>query len=510
LLFAALPPLGLWPLAWLAPIFWIRIIERSSIDGRHPYRALWWAGFGFWLAALHWLCLPHPATTLGLLAIAAYLGIYLPLFVALSRVAVHQLRWPAMVAVPIVWTGLDMASVAHSQIHWHRLIQVADLAGGYGVSFLVMFGAAAISAALPARGRPPRLRMLAIPAIVLLAVLCYGSWRLEPGQRRPGPTIALIQGSIDTYVKTDPGEATTVFQQYFGLSQAACQERPHADLVVWPETMLREPYLTYTADVQAPAGAEWDVDRLKSAAEQSRTFMLQMSRSLGVPLLLGVDTIHYGRQTCERYNSALYVSPQGQLGPRYDKVHPVLFGEYMPLAKTFPWIYRLTPLQAGIESGTSAPVFSAGSARIAANICYESVLSHVIRDQVVTQRTRGEEPDILVNLTNDGWFRGSSELDLHLACGVFRAIECRKPFLVAANTGFSAWIDAGGRIVKQAGRRTTGWIIADVELDDRRSPYLAYGDLPAGLCLLGCLGFAAIGMKSRYWHPGGQFTANAA
>ena len=102
-----------------------------------------------------------------------------------------------------------------------------------------------------------------------------------------------------------------------------------------------------------------------------------------------------------------------------------------------------------------------------------------------------------MNLTNDGWFHGSSELDLHLVCGVFRAIECRKPFLVAANTGFSAWIDSSGHIVRQAGRRTTGWIVADVELDDRRSPYLAYGDVPAGPCLVGCIGLAGCGLAGR-------------
>ena len=84
--------------------------------------------------------------------------------------------------------------------------------------------------------------------------------------------------------------------------------------------------------------------------------------------------------------------------------------------------------------------------RIAPNICYETVLSHVIRGQVNALTAEGREPDVLINLTNDGWFWGSSELDMHLACGVFRAVECRKPLLIAANTGFSAWIDGDGRI----------------------------------------------------------------
>jgi apolipoprotein N-acyltransferase len=99
----------------------------------------------------------------------------------------------------------------------------------------------------------------------------------------------------------------------------------------------------------------------------------------------------------------------------------------------------------------------------------------------------GQEPDILVNLTNDGWFWGSSELDMHLACGVFRAVECRKPFLIAANTGFSAWIDSDGRIQQQGPRRAKQVLIAEPRLDEhRRSWYLEHGDWFAGACLLLC------------------------
>jgi apolipoprotein N-acyltransferase len=103
-----------------------------------------------------------------------------------------------------------------------------------------------------------------------------------------------------------------------------------------------------------------------------------------------------------------------------------------------------------------------------------------------------------VNVTNDGWFWGSSELDLHLICGVFRAVECRKPLVIAANTGFSAWIDSDGRIVRQGKRRAEDVIIATPQPDLRRSLYLAYGDVFA-LFFLGfsLLAVGAAAIKSR-------------
>jgi apolipoprotein N-acyltransferase len=128
---------------------------------------------------------------------------------------------------------------------------------------------------------------------------------------------------------------------------------------------------------------------------------------------------------------------------------------------------------------------------------------------VLALRERGEEPDVLVNLTNDGWFWGSSELDLHLMCGVFRAIECRKPLLIAANTGFSAWIAADGQILKQGPRRTNdpaateAVILADVDLRHRGSFYLDHGDWAAGGCLAACLILAATSLwdLSSRRHP---------
>jgi len=130
-----------------------------------------------------------------------------------------------------------------------------------------------------------------------------------------------------------------------------------------------------------------------------------------------------------------------------------------------------------------------------------------VRQQVRQLAARGAEPAILVNLTNDGWFWGSSELDLHLICGVFRAVECRKPLVIAANTGFSAAIDGAGRIQAQGPRRDTDVIFHAVEREGRHSPYVAWGDWGAGLCLLCGVVVGGVGL----WHrrPGSRPASQA-
>jgi len=316
----------------------------------------------------------------------------------------------------------------------------------------------------------------------------------------PGIRVALIQGSIDTEVKEDPGRAVEVYRHYLDLSLEAVQQfRPQ--LLVWPETMLRQSMITFAADAALPPRADVTLERFRAwlpeAAEESRDLLAKTVTALGVPTIVGVETVHYGAQRVAYFNSAYLVAADGKIEGRYDKLHPVMFGEYIPLAWAMPWLYRITPLSAGLDAGPGPAAFELGPVRLAPSICYESVLAHLIRGQVQTLRRQGREPDVLVNLTNDGWFLGSSELDMHLACGVFRAIECRKPFLVAANTGFSAWIDADGRVVRQGPRRQPGIVVADVQIDRRRSPYLLYGDIPAGGCLAFAILCAGVGLWAR-------------
>jgi apolipoprotein N-acyltransferase len=526
LLWAAFPPLQWWPLAWVAPLPWLMLVRRTELGAklaalsrqedsggfryeRRPYLKLWLAGFVFWMAAVHWLRLPHPATSLGWIALSFYLAFYLPVFVWLTRIATHQLRISIVLAAPVVWTGLElarghlltgfsMALLGHALVHVPPLIQIADLAGAYAVSFVIMLSAACLARMFPCGEERGSYWPLAPLLAVLNLTLGYGLWRLHEDQTQPGPKVALIQGSFQSEFKADPNRNNEIHDRYLGLSFGALGEAPDIDLIVWPETMCRHHLLSYDDDSRPPADAPWTMDHVRLRAAESYEHLRSMARILGKDLLLGIDTTHFGRGQVAAYNSAVFVDRQGNVTDRYDKMHPVMFGEYVPLAGYFPWLYRATPLTGGIEAGTRLPAFRVGQARLAANICFESAVPHLIRGQVQSLRTRGEEPHVLVNLTNDGWFRGSSELDMHLACGVFRAVELRKPFLVAANTGFSAWIDSNGRIVEQGPRADEDTIIADVRLDRRTSPYLLVGDWPAGLCLVCCVALAVFAGWRRW------------
>ena len=511
-----LPPLGPSLLAWIAPIWWVLLVRKSELPGRRPYLQLWLVGFLFWLAALHFLRLPHWLTGFGWVALSFYSGFYLPVFIGLSRVAVHRLRVPVVVAAPVVWTGLELArghllsgftvaSLGHTQYRWIELIQLGDLAGAYGVGFVVMFVAACLGRMVAPGGKSWAYWPL-VPAVALVgAAVFYGHLRVSREEGKPEARIALIQGSIDVVLHPDPNTPARMHRQYRELSQEAVSRYRDIDLIIWPETVFGHHLVDYVPGVPVPNGwphSEADFRWwLSQQADASRKHMRDLAEQLDTPLLVGVTTEFLDSDGLKYFNSAAFVPLSGEPIRRYDKMHLVAFGEYVPFAEQLSWLVRLTPLStlgAGVTPGTEPAAFELDGFRIAPNICYESVMPHVIRRQVNALSQTGQEPDVLVNLTNDGWFWGSSELDMHLVCGVFRAVECRKPFLIAANTGFSAWIDADGRILAQGPRRRTGLILAEVYPDRRTSWYLAHGDLPAGLCLAACLILAVAGTWDRF------------
>jgi apolipoprotein N-acyltransferase len=579
LLWAAQAPLAIWPLAWIAPVWWVMLIRREqlpvlSTENRtlrlrpwmllslavlynlaglavnawfhsmqyhlywivdtafwiglstiflaaarlwalQPYRCLWLAGMFFWLATLQWMRLPYWATGFGWLALGIYFGCYLPVFVGLSRVGVHVLRLPVIVVAPVVYTGMELAQahllsgmtmgcLEHSQYRWTQLIQVSDLTGCYGVTFLVVFVAACLARMLPCDAHR-RVFWPLIPAAGLLgAVLIYGYWRTAGVETDPGLKIALIQGNIDVQLDSPDDIREITDRQYRDLTREALHRFPKIDLIVWPETVFCK-VLWVTGDKDAKVPPEYPPrqfqDWLADTSDKTQDFMTAAARQFGLPMIVGIDRMHYNSQGLDIYNSAVLITPDGRwCEPNrreqswYAKMHLVPFGEFMPFAKSVPWLQNLSPLGTSATPGEEPKGLILNNICLVPNICYETVLPHVIRNQLVALRQEGQNPQILVNVTNDGWFWGSNELDQHLACGVFRTVECRRPMVVAANTGISAWIDADGRIQAEGPRRGTDLILADVRLDRRESCYVLYGDWFAGACLLATVFLACAGV----------------
>jgi apolipoprotein N-acyltransferase len=535
-MFLVQPPADCWMLAWLAPLPWLAIVQADRLSAAHPWRSLWLGGFCHWLAAIHWLRLPHPATSIGWVALSAYLACYLPLFVVIARRLVHGWRWPLVVAAPVAWMacehlrgsvlgGFTFGGLGHTQWRWTTLIQVADCLGAVGVGGVVMAvaaGLAEIVAAVASRERVrAAIRAGLVAVIVLVATIGYGHWRIQGEPQREGPTldVLLVQGSIDTELKHDPDAAGDVAQHYDELTMAALEKgvagglgsdagsvtgdagtsRP--DLIVWPETMWRWGLLDIDPDEVLPesvvaqtlAGRDATgtaADRqaeCRRVLEQERlTLLAAFARRYGTHWLVGLDkqvVTPHAPSGAKNYNCGLFLDPEGVALACYSKQHPVMFGEYIPLAERFPWLYRLTPLPAGLTAGTQPVAVTIAGSRVAVNICYETALPEAVRTLVLELGREGGRPDVIVNLTNDGWFWGSSELDMHLTAAIFRAVEVRTPLAIAANTGFSAWIDGSGRLLARGPRRATGTLRARVRPDGRTSPWLVWGSLPLGVCV---------------------------
>jgi apolipoprotein N-acyltransferase len=533
-LYAAHPPLGLGWLAWLAPAAWLLLVARRRLPGRRPYRILWLVGAVHWGLTIQWLRLPHPANYGAWMFVTCYLACYLPAFVALARLMVHRFGWPLWIAGPVAWTGLEslrarlltgflMASLAHTQANCPRVIQIAEFAGEYAVTFLIVLVAAAIAQAIepllfssePGRLRPRR-ELLAnafkslVPAVLALAAtLGWGAVKLTSydaqleGSDSPTCRVALIQPDMPAIWKGSAERDADVMRQQIELSkdaaEAARSEGRPLDLVVWPETMFRTPLFVDDAANPPPDGAVHPSNYTAALSD-----LKALAHVTGAAVLVGLDRIvasrnadattagsRTSRLALRGHNSAACVDRDGNLLGTYDKMHLLPFGEYVPLVDWIPLLRRVTPVTGQASPGREVAAFLVEGVRCTPNICYETALPHLIRRQCAELAAAGKAPDVLANLTNDAWYWGSSELDMHLASGVFRAVEMRTPLVIAANRGLSAHVDAVGRIVQVTERNKPAFLVCDVAILPREGRkatlYAARGDwLPLG-CLICCM-----------------------
>jgi apolipoprotein N-acyltransferase len=474
-------------LAWLALVPLLCLV-RSDARPRRLYLCAWAGGLVFFWPVLQWMRVADVRMYATWAGLATYCSLYCPLAIALIRQLDRRTPLPLVVTVPAVWTALELLRahfgtgfpwyfLGHTQHAVLPLIQVADLAGAYAVTFLV----AAVNAllfellyrrrwfrrllALPAEPVLPRRPVLAWQAaavgLLLAGALAYGFWRLGQDDFDLGPRLALVQTNMPQGIRnaqSGPGEqaksATTVMMSdYQRLSRIAADQRPA--LIVWPETsypsewdQMGEAYPLEDdgrrADWQAAALREWN----KSIIEDVR--------AVGVPSLLGMTSrVFDAPEKARRHNSAVLLQGDGQFAGRYDKIHRVPFGEYVPLREALPWMNAFAPydFDYSVSAGEQFTRFPLGDYRFGVLICYEDTDPYLARQYVSRGRGSGVggqgnegAVDFLVNISNDGWFDGTSEHEEHLAICRFRAVECRRSVARAVNMGISAVIDGNGRV----------------------------------------------------------------
>ncbi len=381
-----------------------------------------------------------------LLLLALYLGSYVGLFGwALGSMENHSRHSSLFVIAPALWvvleylrsclfTGFSWGLLGHSQYQSLLVIQISDVTGAAGVSFVVVFINVFLFSILrwalcrfeKSDAIPMKFPLLGgIITITLLAiVLGYGLSRLEDIRRRAeaSPTIrvALLQGNIDQSQKWDPAFFRKTLATYQALTEKVSQE--NIDLVVWPETAVPGYYVPELQDSEIVRG---------------------IADSNDTPIIFG--SLAYRRQgsNYRTFNSAFMVLPRHGTLYRYDKIHLVPFGEYVPLKRLLPFVDKLVEGIGEFAAGKEYPLFPVAGARCGVLICYEVIFPHY----ACAYAKRGA--NLLVNITNDAWFGRTGATYQHLSMAVFRAVETRLPLIRAANTGVSAIIGPTGKIHNQ-------------------------------------------------------------
>jgi apolipoprotein N-acyltransferase len=414
--------------------------------------------------------------------------------------------------------GFGWYMLGHTQHDWLSVIQVSDLGGVYVVSFLVALMNAAVwltverlSAVRVWTGdarplRPVSVRAAIAAALALSAAIVYGNVRLSHDPYPDGPEVALIQGNLEQDIKNEHGAQ---MERHFGdlADRARLPEagRPVPDLIVWPETSFVDPWFAIGPGVN-PTAVPIEFQRYANAG--NAYFGSEMRHTWRTPTVFGLSTFQWEADGREwRYNSALFIDRTGVVRGRYDKIHLVPFGEYVPLGESLPFMSMFTPYEGNYsckpgEMWTRFPLTVGDRTyHFACLICYEDSDASLARQYV---RPAAEGVDFFVNISNDGWFRGTAEHEQHLAICRFRAVETRRSVARAVNMGISAIIDPDGRVVALPGptwaesKKVDGVVRGAVPLATGTTLYARLGDwLPVGCWLAILFGGLVRGLVLR-------------
>jgi apolipoprotein N-acyltransferase len=476
---------GFPPLAWsIAP--WLALAPLLvACAALSPWRAalagMWWAmvaglGVGWCLPGMlsRYSGLAAGPSWLATVAVVGGLhGVYLSLYAAwVAWLARRRAANPILLAGG--WLagefarahgslGIPWALAAYSQVRSTWVIQIADLAGPYGIGLLIAAtNACAAAWWVPAlRGRRPW-RDAAMIATALLAACLYGEWRLGQSFDDGAPVrVAVVQGGAPA---VDPAQRPAALARYASLTRNGAA--PDADLIVWPESAV-ETYL----------------DEPSSA----RDTVLGLARDTRADVVLGGP--HYTPSPSgTRYHNSAYLVRGGRVAARYDKHRLVPYAE----DGRFSWL--LGKRTTRYTTGSGASILPAAGVRLGPLLCIESMFPDAV------SRAVRQGADVLVNLSNDAWFGHSAPARQQLEIAMLRAVENRRYLVRAAATGFSAVVDPHGCAVVESAFGAEQVLNATVRASHTRSPYQRWGDAFAWLVMAGVAAASALALRPTTEH----------
>jgi len=471
ILTASFAPSPLDWLVWFALVPLLRSLHDES--AAHAFLLGLVAGLVHYLTLMYWIVptlqnygyLNFLTSCGALLLLCLYLALYPAVFSYLFC-RMKGSRFPAFTMASL-WVGLEIIRahfltgfpwclLGYTQFRNLFLIQVADLVGVYGISFMIVLANGLIYRLLFHRDAPQRTGLKwEITGVLLVAAfsLVYGQYRLAGGEHQSegekSLKAAIIQGNIDQSIKWDPAYQEQSVDTYHRLTRSTSLFKP--DLVVWPETAM--PFFFQDNEKFSPR-------------------LFEMSKEAGADLIFGSPAYERTRTGTQYYNRVYLLSRNGEFAGYYDKVHLVPFGEYVPYRWLFPFFRHLLHAAGNFASGKKTDPLRLKNHSAGVLICFEVIFPELAR----TQARKGAE--ILVNLTNDAWFGRTSAPYQHLSMAVFRTIENGRPMIRAANTGFSAFIGPQGRIMTRSELFKEEVLTQDLRLGHSSLRfYTRYGDL---------------------------------
>jgi apolipoprotein N-acyltransferase len=515
-------PISLSGLAWVSLVPFI-LACSPDVKVKPLFLTAYLVSLCYWLGNLYWI---YQVTWLGWLAFCMYTALLWPMVAVCLRYC-RTKKIPLFLAAGVLFVGAERLQglflggffwrfLAHSQYANITLIQIADIFGAAGVSFLVaMVNGLAAELIIAAEEK----NIFKIGELLKVGVVCgalagaviYGRYRINEADKyvEAGPLVASVQTNVPQSVKKSHQSSEAILDELLKNSNASA--KAGAELVVWPETMVQAMLDPRILGLLAPSESDRLFDEILREHSKNTAFVL--AGAYGGTLKMGKD---FTLDLDKRYNSAFLYKPDGTAAKeQYSKIHLVAFGEYVPFKQSFMPLYKLlmkfTPYDYDytLDAGSEYTVFEMTGKegrvyKFSVMICYEDAVPAIAR-RFATEKDK-KKIDWLVNISNDGWFvrfendkvSPSTELSQHAAICVFRAVENRLAVVRSVNTGVSCLIDTlghirngyiAGALPHRAMARTgmAGWLVDRVPIDKRTTFFSRNGqwlDFCCAVCLV--------------------------